>query len=250
MRVEDFGLVAYGTILNLQEEKFNRLIEDKKRGIAGEECVLIGEHKDVVTLGRRAKEENILLPLVYLKQKGIEVFRIGRGGDVTFHNPGQLIVYPILDLDRHKLGVKDYVSLLEESVLRLLAVYGIKGERIEGATGVWIGKGTENERKICAIGVKCSHFCTMHGLALNVDNDLSGFGLINPCGFKDKGVTSMRLEIEKSDSTYFKSEESQSNVSDAGFKRLKPDMEKIKKEFLHIFFSLIFPFEEVFHLSE
>ena len=104
------------------------------------------------------------------------------------------MAYPIIDLEQHRLGVKDYIDRLEESVIRTIAEYGIKGERVDGATGVWIGKGTPTERKICAIGVKCSRYVTMHGLALNVNTDLDAFRLINPCGFTDKGVTSIARE--------------------------------------------------------
>ena len=113
---------------------------------------------------------------------------------MTLHAPGQLVVYPIISLRRHRLGVKDYVRLLEECVIRTIADFGVKGERVEGASGVWIGKGTPGERKICALGIKCSRFVTMHGLALNVCNDLELFRLINPCGFIDKGVTSLSQE--------------------------------------------------------
>lgn len=195
MKIIDFGLAPYKEILQLQEKLFNDLKEKKIRGEEIEEHILAGEHYPVITLGRRAKEENLLAETSLLNSRGIEVYHIGRGGDITYHCPGQVILYPILDLERHKLGVKDYVHLLEEMVIKVLSEFGIKGERVEGATGVWIGKGTENERKICAMGIKCSRFCTMHGLALNVNSDLSGFNLINPCGFKDKAVTSVTQEL-------------------------------------------------------
>ncbi|MDE5806637.1 MAG: lipoyl(octanoyl) transferase LipB, partial [Muribaculaceae bacterium] len=123
--------------------------------------------------------------------------RIERGGDITFHGPGQAILYPIIDLEHRSLGVKNYVSILEESVIELLKGFGIKGERVEGATGVWIGKDTESERKICAIGVKISRSVTMHGLALNINTNLDAFSAINPCGFVNKGVTSMQKELGK-----------------------------------------------------
>ena len=220
MKVLDFETGNYGEILKLQEYFFNDLIGNKQRGEKGEEVILIGEHSPVITLGRRAKESNILVPNHILENRGVGVYHIGRGGDVTYHCPGQLIVYPIIDLEKHRLGVKSYVELLEESVIRLLKNYGIKGERVDGATGVWIGKGSDKERKVCAIGIRCRRYCTMHGIGLNVTSDLEGFSLINPCGFKDKGVTSMKKELEIKDL----------------------DMGKIKKEFLDIFLSLIFPF--------
>lgn len=194
MEIIDFGLKDYEETLKLQQCLFEELLDNKKKDIPGKEYLLIGEHPDVITVGRRGKGTNILASQSFLEAKGIKVFNIGRGGDVTFHNPGQVILYPIIDLEKHHLGVKDYVSLLEESVIQVLLEFGIKGERVEGATGVWIDKETESERKISAIGVKCSRWCTMHGLSLNVCNDLKGFNLINPCGFQDKGVTSMNRE--------------------------------------------------------
>ena len=219
IEIVDFATSDYEEILRLQTCFFDELVEAKKAGSVGQEYLLAGEHPPVITLGRRAKQENILEARDILSARGVGVYATGRGGDVTYHAPGQLILYPILDLERHHLGVKGYVDLLEESVMRLLETYGIKGERVEGATGVWIGKDTSEERKICAIGVKCSHFCTMHGLALNVNTDLSGFGFINPCGFKDKGVTSMKKELGH-----------------------EVDFEKVKQQLLHIFLGLIFSF--------
>lgn len=197
MNIEDFGLLDYEKSLNRQITLFEKLINAKKEGKRGEEIIMFGEHPNVITVGRRGKTSNILSSLSDLEKLGIKVFHIGRGGDVTFHCPGQLIVYPILDMERHGLGVKQYVDLLENSVISLLQLYGIKGEKIEGATGIWINVGKENERKICAIGIKCNRYCTMHGLALNVTSELSGFSLINPCGFQNKGVTSIEKETEE-----------------------------------------------------
>lgn len=195
MKIIDKGLTDYSETLALQREIFSKKTELKKRGEdAGEDIVLLTEHYPVVTLGRHAKEENLLLPESMLAERGVPVYRIERGGDVTYHAPGQLVVYPIIDLEKHRIGVKQYVDILEESVIRTISHFGIAGERVKGASGVWIGAGTSEERKICALGVKCSRFITMHGLALNVNTDLSGFGLINPCGFTDKGVTSIAEE--------------------------------------------------------
>ncbi|MCH5235008.1 MAG: lipoyl(octanoyl) transferase LipB [Muribaculaceae bacterium] len=222
MEVIDFGIRDYGEILEVQRSLFDNLVKAKKEGKERNEYILIGEHYPVITLGRRAKEENVLMPESYLKEKGVSIYHIGRGGDVTYHCPGQLIVYPILDLDKHKLGVKGYVDLLEETVITLISKYGIKGERVEGATGVWLGRGSKRERKICAIGIKCSHFCAMHGIGLNVTSDLSGFSMINPCGFQNKGVTSMEKEIPSSPN--------EGN---------KLKMDKIKKEFTEIFLESI-----------
>lgn len=230
MKVIDFGIKRYEEVLSHQERLFTQLIESKKRGDEGEENVMIGEHYPVITLGRRAKESNVLLNQIELKERGIKTYHIGRGGDVTYHGPGQMIVYPIIDLERHKLGVKEFVSRMEEAVIRLLDRYGIEGERVDGATGVWLGKGSDKERKICAMGIKCSRYCTMHGLALNVTTDLKGFSMINPCGFQDKGVTSLNQEV--------------------GDRAEALDIKEVKKEFLDIFLGLIFPFEKVFDFTE
>lgn len=227
IEISDYGVARYADILALQQSLFDKLKESKQMGRESKEYLLIGEHEPVVTLGRRADKGNLLVSESMLASHGIGLYHIGRGGDVTFHGPGQLVVYPILDLDLHHLGVKDYVNLLEETVIILLKKYGIKAGRVEGATGVWLGEECQGERKICAIGIKCSRFCTMHGLALNVNTDLTGFSLINPCGFKDKGVTSMQLELGE-----------------------ELDMGRIKEDFLHIFLRLIFPFEEIFDFPE
>lgn len=186
----------YREIWELQKSIFNGLVDLKRRGKSiDREAIILVEHLPVITLGKHGKSENLLLSEASLAMRGIECIRIERGGDITYHGPGQLVVYPIIDLEKHHLGVKNYVHILEEAVIRTIADYGIKGERVEGASGVWIDAGTEEERKICALGVKCSRFITMHGLALNVNTDLDAFKVINPCGFIDKGVTSISREI-------------------------------------------------------
>lgn len=195
MEIIDFGISDYRTIWERQKSLQNSLIESKKTKTSTEEILMLGEHPAVYTLGFHGNAGNLLVSEEILKSRDCEVIRIERGGDITYHGPGQLIAYPIIDLEAHKLGVKKYVDLLEESVIRLLKKYEIKGERVEGATGVWIDKGSSQERKICAIGVKIRRFVSMHGLALNVNTDLSAFGAINPCGFTDKGVTSIEKEI-------------------------------------------------------
>lgn len=191
--VSDLGLVAYRGVWEEQKRLQAEIVAAKKskRGIDNEYLLMV-EHNPVYTLGHHGNEHNMLFNPI---SEGIECIRIERGGDITFHGPGQLVVYPIIDLESHSLGVKKYVSLLEQTVIDLIAEYGVKGERVDGATGVWIGVGTAQERKICAIGVKCSHFVTMHGLALNINTDLSYFSKINPCGFVDKGVTSLSKEL-------------------------------------------------------
>ena len=153
------------------------------------------EHPHVYTLGRSGKEKNMLLNDDQLKAIQATLFHIDRGGDITYHGPGQLVCYPILNLEEFHLGLKEYVHLLEEAVIRVCASYGIEAGRLEKATGVWLEGSTPRARKICAIGVKSSRFVTMHGFALNINTDLDYFSLINPCGFKDKGVTSLEKEM-------------------------------------------------------
>lgn len=195
IHIEDFGITDYRKMWDRQKSLFHSLIEDKRNHKSVEnEYVLIGEHPSVYTLGFHGNNAN-MLHAEELKRNGIEFIHIERGGDITYHGPGQMIVYPILDLEYHHLGVKQYMSLLEDCVIRLLDFYGIKGEKVDGATGVWIDVGKPNERKICAMGIKCSKFVTMHGLALNVNTDLTAFSAINPCGFVNKGVTSLAKEL-------------------------------------------------------
>lgn len=193
--VRDLGQMPYREALDLQLHLQTDLKAAKLAGSGGEETVLLVEHPHVYTLGRHGKPENLLVSPEHLASMGAELVKVGRGGDITYHGPGQLVVYPILDLERHGLGIKAYVDLLEESVIRTISSFGIRGERVEGATGVWIDKEKPEERKICAIGVACSRYVTMHGLALNVNTDLKMFSAINPCGFIDKGVASIAGEV-------------------------------------------------------
>lgn len=199
LKTEFIGRIDYRDAWELQKKLFNKAVEAKRNGVPDvekpDDMLLLVEHNPVLTLGKHGKSANLLLNEGELRSRGIECIRIERGGDITYHGPGQLVAYPIIDLERYHLGVKAYVNLLEETVIRTIAHYGIKGERVEGASGVWIGKDTPNERKICALGVKCSRFVTMHGLALNVNTNLDAFSMINPCGFTDKGVTSIAREI-------------------------------------------------------
>lgn len=192
----DTGQVRYEPMLMRQRECFQTLVESRKQGLpTTHETIFLVEHHPVITLGRHANPDNLLVDRGMLAQRDIDCVNIDRGGDITYHGPGQLVVYPIIDMTAHRLGVKSYVHLLEQAVIDTLADYDIESGRVEGATGVWLGIGTPHERKICAIGVRCSHFVTMHGLALNVNTDLTAFGLINPCGFTDKEVTSMAREL-------------------------------------------------------
>ena len=189
----DWGLTPYAEAYEKQKTLFDTAI---KRKIAHEpvrNTLIFCEHPHVITLGKHGSDANLLFPEEVLKKKQIEVFRVDRGGDITYHGPGQLVGYPILDLESFRIGLKEYIYRIEEAIIDLLAEYNIKGERLAGATGVWI----EKARKICAIGVKSSRYVTMHGFALNVSTDLNYFNLINPCGFKDKGVTSMEKELNR-----------------------------------------------------
>lgn len=194
--VVDEGLTDYRTIWDKQLGLMQHICGNKKNGVpTGNEWILLTEHKPVITLGRHGKASNLICPPEILEKKGIECIQIERGGDITFHGPGQLVVYPILDLELHSMGIKAYINFLEQSVISLLAAFGIKGEIVDDAPGVWIDPGTGRDRKICAIGVKSSRYVTMHGLAINVNTDLDYFSLINPCGFVDKGVTSISREL-------------------------------------------------------
>ncbi|MDE6019150.1 MAG: lipoyl(octanoyl) transferase LipB [Muribaculaceae bacterium] len=198
INIVDEGLKDYEEMHAIQKEIFSSMVEKKKHGIPiTEEFLFIVEHTPVITFGKHAKSSNLLISGERASELGVGIYNIERGGDVTYHGPGQIVIYPIIDMELHHLGVKDYVHLLEEAVIMTLEEFHIKGERVQGASGVWIDAGTDQERKICALGVKCSRFVTMHGLALNVNTDLSGFRMINPCGFIDKGVTSMAQELGK-----------------------------------------------------
>lgn len=156
--------------------------------------ILLVEHPPVYTLGKSGRAENLLIPKAALEAMGAKFFHIDRGGDITFHGPGQLVCYPILDLERLGIGLREYIEALEEAVIRTVAEYGIAAGRIAGASGVWIDPGKARPRKICAIGVRSSRYVTMHGFALNVTTDLQWFSRINPCGFTDRGVTSIAAE--------------------------------------------------------
>ena len=192
----DLGRIEYEKALERQTVAFNALLEAKAQGRTGENRLFFCEHQPVLTIGKSGKDTNLLIPKELLVQRGISFYHINRGGDITYHGPGQLVCYPILNLEEFHLGLKEYVHLLEEAVIRVCASYGIEAGRLAGATGVWIDPGVPRKaRKICAIGVKSSRFVTMHGFALNINTDLDYFSLINPCGFKDKGVTSLEKEM-------------------------------------------------------
>lgn len=193
--VTDWNLVPYAEAWQRQTEWFDNLILAKQKGEDYENHIIMCEHPHVYTLGRSGKENNMLLTEAQLEKIGATLYHIDRGGDITYHGPGQLVCYPILNLEEFGLGLKEYVHVLEEAVIRVCESYGISAGRLEKATGVWLEGNTPRARKICAIGVRSSHFVTMHGLALNVNTDLRYFSYIHPCGFIDKGVTSLRQEL-------------------------------------------------------
>jgi len=203
----DLGLIDYKKAWDLQEKYLKGIIDikmanrhlEKKDQKKSPHYLLFCEHPPVITLGRSGNMENLLFNEAFLAERGVQFYKNNRGGDVTFHGPEQIVGYPILDLDSFFTDIHKYMRFLEEIIIRTIAEYGIIGDRLDGATGVWIDKGISGkERKICAMGVKCSRWVTMHGFALNVNTDLNYFNLINPCGFIDKGVTSMEKELGKS----------------------------------------------------
>jgi len=195
IHVLHLGLVPYGTALQLQ----HTLMELRKRGRV-ENTLLLLEHPPVITLGRNARLSNVVAPPEFLAQKGVELFEIDRGGDVTFHGPGQLVAYPIFDLRSFdpKIGAVEFVRRLEEVLIRTSGDFGIGAQRIKGLTGVWTyALPNKPEAKIAAIGVHISRGVTTHGFALNVSTDLDFFSLIVPCGITGKPVTSMQKELQK-----------------------------------------------------
>lgn len=195
VQLHDIGFMEYDEVWQLQKEMFNTAIHEKLKGIKPEQHLIICEHPHVYTLGKSAQQTNLLLSESELKKRSIDVFDIERGGDITYHGPGQLVVYPIFDLEQLHIGVKQFVYNIEQCIINVLGAYGIESERIKDRIGIWIGRETPAERKIAAIGIRCSRHITMHGLALNVNTDLSLFDNIIPCGISDKSVSSMQAEL-------------------------------------------------------
>ena len=192
----DWGLIPYSEAFQKQKELFETAIRQKSEQKETRQTIVFCEHPHVITMGKNGLASNLLFPENILKEKQVEWYPVDRGGDVTYHGPGQLVGYPIIDLEAFHIGLKSYIFLLEEIIIQLLERYALKGERLPGAAGVWLQAGDLHKaRKICAIGVKSSRYITMHGFALNISTDLSYFGLINPCGFRDKGVTSLEKEL-------------------------------------------------------
>lgn len=220
-KIIDCGKIKYSEALSMQQNIFDTIINNKHNNINNvNNCtVLFCEHNPVFTLGLHGKNSNMLMSKDFLEKNGYEYFEINRGGDITYHGPGQITCYPIIDLERFNIGIKKYIDILEDSVIDLLKLYNIIGTKDPKATGVWIDVGTSSARKICAIGVRCSRFVTMHGLALNVNNPLEPFSLINPCGFINGRVTSISKEYG-SDVDYTVVVSQLSNIMYNKFKKL------------------------------
>ncbi|WP_353135693.1 lipoyl(octanoyl) transferase LipB [Pseudopedobacter sp.] len=201
---EDWGLTDYEVAWSRQEDIFSKTVAVKTENRNDPENVketsnflIFTEHPHVYTLGKSGKQENLLLDENGLKEKHATYHKINRGGDITYHGPGQIVGYPILDLDNFFTDIHLYLRTLEEAIILTLRDYGIESGRYEGYTGVWLDADNDKARKICAMGVRCSRWVTMHGFAFNVNTDLSYFGNIVPCGIDDKDVTSMKRELGK-----------------------------------------------------
>ena len=200
----DLGTVEYNQAWAYQENLFNEIIEIKKQNndlpldhqLTTSNYLLFCEHPHVFTLGKSGEQENLLVDSLQLRARHADFVRTNRGGDITYHGPGQIVGYPILNLSYFVKGAREYIDKLEEAIIQTLTTYGIQSERLEGATGVWLDTAIKGKtRKICAIGVRTSHWVSMHGFAFNVNTDLNYFNLINPCGFTDKTVTSLEKEL-------------------------------------------------------
>ena len=200
---QDLGLIDYKKCWDYQEELFAGILVTKsanrkeKKLDKTNNYLLFCEHPHVYTLGKSGDEKNLLVNEDYLKSRGATFHKINRGGDITYHGPGQIVGYPILDLDNFFTDIHKYLRFLEEAVILTLKEYGLESERSPGETGVWFDVGTPKARKICALGVKSSRWVTMHGFAFNINSDLSYFGNIIPCGIADKKVTSLEKELER-----------------------------------------------------
>ena len=203
IQFQDLGLKDYKETWDLQEEIFKKTVAIKVRnrrenaGLSTPNHFLFVSHAHVYTLGKSGDLSNLLLNEEQLKTKGANFYKINRGGDITYHGPGQIVGYPILDLENFFTDIHKYLRLLEETIILTLADYGLEASRSQGETGVWLDVGTPFARKICALGVRASRWVTMHGFALNVNADLGYFDHIIPCGIRGKSVTSLRVELKR-----------------------------------------------------
>ena len=201
--VHDLGVLDYNAALNFQEKKLEEIINIKRTNrrigcsIDTPNYFLFVEHPPVITLGKSGQEKNLLLTKAELERKKIQFYNTNRGGDITFHGYGQIVGYPIIDLENFYTDINKYLRTLEEIVISTLNFYKISSKRSSGETGVWLEPNSPHSRKICAIGVKTSRWVTMHGFALNVDTDLRYYDYIIPCGIRGKGITSINKEIKK-----------------------------------------------------
>ncbi|MCL4152428.1 UNVERIFIED_CONTAM: hypothetical protein GTU68_058040 [Idotea baltica] len=219
---QDLGHKDYKETWDYQELLFQQILDLKIRNRREETNLetpnyfIIVEHRHVYTLGKSGDIENLLVSEKVLAEKGAKFYKINRGGDITYHGPGQIVGYPILDLDNFFTDIHKYLRFLEEMVILTLREYGLEGERSNGETGVWLDAGTPFARKICALGVRASRWVTMHGFALNVNSDLGYFDMMIPCGIKGKAVTSLNIELGKKE----------------------VDLEEVKQKLLHHFETL------------
>jgi lipoyl(octanoyl) transferase len=203
VKITELGFLPYSEAWDIQEEYFSNTIAVKRQNrqldssILTENHLLLVEHPPVFTLGKSGKIDHLLLKEEVLKSKGIAFFKTNRGGDITFHGPGQLVGYPILDLDNFFTDIHKYLRCLEEIIIKTLSDFGLNSARSDGETGVWLDLDTPFARKICAMGVRASRWVTMHGFALNINTDLSYFDYIVPCGIQGKGVTSIAKELNR-----------------------------------------------------
>ena len=199
--IHRLGLIDYKQAWDYQENLFKEIVDLKIKNrnedtnILPQNHLVFCEHPNVYTLGKSGKEDHLLLDKKGLLDNDVSFYKINRGGDITYHGPGQLVVYPIFDLEQFFTDIHKYMRLLEEAVIMTLLEYDIIAQRMEGQTGVWLGVGSVDARKICAMGVKSSRWVTMHGLGFNVNSDLRYFNHIIPCGISDKSVTSMANEL-------------------------------------------------------
>ena len=206
VKYKDLGVIDYKEAWDFQEEIFKKTIAEKLNNQSSDEenkipleyNLFFCEHPHVYTLGKSGEEQNMLISGIELRAKNASFYKTNRGGDITYHGPGQIVGYPILDIEAFGMGVRNYIENLEQAIINTLKHYGIKGELLDGATGVWIEPNSAGKaRKISAIGVRTSRYVSMHGFAFNINTDLEYFGYINPCGFTDKSVTSLEKELGK-----------------------------------------------------
>ena len=219
---KNWGLIDFKAAWERQESLLDSIIKDKRQNKPTKNYLIFCQHSHVYTLGKSGNKKNLLLNDFELKSSGVDYYKINRGGDITYHGPGQLVIYPIFDLDNFFTDIHKYLRFLEDVVINVLKKFLITGIRISGSTGVWVPNKEKNltHRKICAMGVRASRWVTMHGIAFNVDPDLSYFNNIIPCGIQNKGVTSLKNELDK-------------NVS---FEKVE---EIFKSEFSEVFKTLI-----------